>query len=166
MSCLKPYKSAPFSKIPRGFGGLEIWPGLCITLCCGGCILGPVELVPDNLPPEIINATSFNQCNANPECIDEDFGSVIRYCQNCNLSADIVASNGLVFAMVDDDQPESLDYRWTLSNSGWLTNAISDDIGTQVVLADLEAADGQTLTLQILDGNDYQVRMSWFLEGL
>jgi hypothetical protein len=148
------------------FRWLQTWPKLCIGFWCGGCILGPVELVPDNLPPEILNATSFNQCNANPECIDEDFGSVIRYCQNCQLSADIVASNGLVFAMIDDDQPENLDYRWTLSTSGWLTNAISDDIGTQVVLADIEAADGQTLTLQILDGGDYQVKMSWLLEGL
>ena len=133
---------------------------------CVGCILGPVELVPDNLPPEIINATSFNQCNANPECVDEDFGSVIRYCQNCDLTADIVASNGLIFAMVEDDAPEALDFRWTLSTSGWLTNAISDDIGTQVVLENLEEADGQTLTLQILDGNDYQVKMNWILEGL
>jgi hypothetical protein len=78
----------------------------------------------------------------------------------------VVASNGLVFAMVDDDNPTELDYRWTLSTSGWLTNAISDDIGSQVVLSDLEAADGQELTLQILDGNDYQVQMNWILEGL
>jgi hypothetical protein len=35
-----------------------------------------------------------------------------------------------------------------------------------VVLSDLEAADGQELTLQILDGNDYQVQMNWILEGL
>ena len=125
-----------------------------------------MELVPDNLAPEIINATSFNQCNANPDCIDEDFGSVIRYCQNCDLTADIVASNGLVFAMVDDDDPSALDYRWTLSTSGWLTNATSDEIGSQVVIGDLQEADGQTLTLQILDAEDYQVQMSWLLEGL
>jgi len=131
-----------------------------------GCIIGPVELVPDNLPPEIINATSFNQCNANIECTDQDNGNVIRYCQNCELRADIVASNGLVFAMVDDDNPTELDYRWTLSASGWLTNAISDEIGSQVVISDLAAANGQTLTLQILDGDTYQVQMNWILEGL
>jgi hypothetical protein len=90
------------------FRYLEFWPRLCIASMCVGCILGPVELVPDNLPPEIINATSFNQCNLNLECIDEDFGSVIRYCQNCDLAADIVASNGLIFAMVEDDAPEAM----------------------------------------------------------
>ena len=91
---------------------------------------------------------------------------MIRYCQNCELSADIVASNGLVFAMVEDDNPIELDYRWTLSASGWLTNAISDEIGSQVVIADLTAANGQVLTLQILDGDAYQVQMNWILEGL
>jgi hypothetical protein len=130
------------------------------------CIIGPVELVSGNLPPEIINATSFNECNADNTCIDEDLGNVIRICEDCNLTANIVASNGLVFAMVEDDAPENLDYRWTLSSSGWLTNAISDDIGSQVVIEDLSAANGQILTLQILDGADYQVQMRWTLEGL
>lgn len=144
---------------------LRFWPGLCLVLSHSGCIIGPVELVSDNLPPEIINATSFNQCNANPDCTDEGFGNVIYTCDNCNLSADLVASSGLVFAMVEDDNPAALDYRWTLSASGWLTNAISDEIGSQVVIGDIAAVDGQTLTLQILDGNDYQVQMSWILEG-
>jgi hypothetical protein len=166
MSCHRPFLALESRSFQPDFSILRFWPRLCIAIGSGGCIIGPVELVPDNLPPKIINATSFNECNANPECVDEDFGSVIRYCQNCELTADVVASNGLVFAMVDDDNPTELDYRWTLSTSGWLTNAISDDIGSQVVLSDLEAADGQELTLQILDGNDYQVQMNWILEGL
>ena len=91
---------------------------------------------------------------------------MIRICEDCDLTANIVASNGLVFAMVEDDAPENLDYRWTLSSSGWLTNAISDEIGSQVVIGDLVSANGQTLTLQILDGTDYQVQMRWILEGL
>lgn len=130
-----------------------------------GCVIGPVELVADNLPPEIINATSFNQCLANTDCTDEGFGNVITTCDNCNLTADLVASNGLVFAMVEDDSPADLDYRWTLSDSGWLTNAISDEIGSQVVISDTASVDGEILTLQILDGSDYQVQMRWILEG-
>lgn len=90
---------------------------------------------------------------------------MITTCDNCNLTADLVASNGLVFAMVEDDNAAELDYRWTLSDSGWLTSAISDEIGSQVVITDVAAVDGETLTLQILDGSDYQVQMRWILEG-
>ena len=147
------------------FRQLQTWPILCFLFSHSGCVIGPVELVADNLPPEIINATSFNQCMANPDCNDEGFGNVITTCDNCGLTADLVASNGLVFAMVEDDAAEDLDYRWTLSDSGWLTNAISDEIGSQVVIADIAAVDGEVLTLQILDGNDYQVQMRWTLEG-
>ena len=147
------------------FRSLQNWPVLCLVFLHTGCVIGPVELVADNLPPEIINATSFNQCMANPECTDEGFGNVITTCDNCNLTADLVASNGLVFAMVEDDNAAELDYRWTLSDSGWLTSAISDEIGSQVVITDVAAVDGETLTLQILDGSDYQVQMRWILEG-
>ena len=146
------------------FSHLQNWPTICLVFMQTGCVIEPVELVADNLPPEIINATSFNQCMANPECTDEGIGNVITTCDNCSLTADLVASNGLVFAMVEDDSPEELDYRWTLSDSGWLTSAISDEIGSQVVINDIAAVDGEILTLQILDGSDYQVQMGWILD--
>ncbi|MCK6525866.1 hypothetical protein L6R49_31065 [Myxococcota bacterium] len=112
---------------------------------CSGCYFGPIEVIPSNLEPVLIDA------NHPP-------GETIT-----------MSRDQAVYIVVEDEEPTKLQFVWTLSDDGFIGDAETMPAGetyggSQVKLeVDHPLLDGQILGCVVSD-REYELRLSWPLE--
>ena len=127
-------------------GHLKLWPALCIALG-SGCYFGPIEVIPSNLEPVLIDA------NHPP-------GETIT-----------MSRDQAVFIVVEDEEPTKLQFVWTLSDDGFIGDAETMPAGetyggSQVkLLVDHPLLDGQLLGCVVSD-REHELRLSWPLAAV
>jgi len=105
------------------------------------CYLGPIRVYSTNTAPELLNAHA------------PDGGDYV------------LETEQKLFVVVSDEEPDLLDFTWTMSREGILPNVeliTGDNPGSQVVLSPDPAYDGQLVTC-IADDGEYVSSWAWTL---
>lgn len=140
-----PGSGAPVEKRARSCSS-RLWHIACIPVLVSGCFyLGPIPTLEENVAPEVMSATPLD-------------GEVIL----------IGPSGHKVIVFARDDEEDPMVFIWRLSRGGVLGTAypVNDGLGSEVDLPYDQELDGQTLYVDIDDGQNDYVTVSWPLEVL
>lgn len=107
-----------------------------------GCYFGPIEVIPSNQPPALKDS---NYADGETIVIERE--------------------DQFIFIVIEDEEPELLQFTWSLSLDGFIPDAQSWlDGRSQVSLSNTDAGlEGQTLKCIVSD-DSFDLTLAWPLE--